>query len=132
MRISDWSSDVCSSDLCGRSRRGRGRVGGAWRLGDGALEGRRQGSGDGIEPGERHHRAERVDDASDDRRWKAERRDLCGEQAGDLVVELAAGAGAGGQDPADDEERAGAVEKEVEDRGAVEGKRVGWGKGVTG
>src|SRR3546814_11769193 len=91
MRISDWSSDVCSSDLCGRSRRGRGRVGGAWRLGDGALEGRRQGSGDGIEPGERHHRAERVDDASDDRRWKAERRDLCGEQAGDLVVELAAG-----------------------------------------
>src|SRR3546814_7887611 len=26
MRISDWSSDVCSSDLCGRARFGEGRL----------------------------------------------------------------------------------------------------------
>src|SRR3546814_8762822 len=32
MRISDWSSDVCSSDLCSRAPRGRtGDRGASWR-----------------------------------------------------------------------------------------------------
>src|SRR3546814_6760631 len=42
MRISDWSSDVCSSDLSLRARRGQGQA-------------PRQGHGQGVEDGRRGH-----------------------------------------------------------------------------
>src|SRR3546814_20123450 len=39
MRISDWSSDVCSSDLADRQTSGRGRLGRAWGDGQGNFMG---------------------------------------------------------------------------------------------
>src|SRR3546814_2126406 len=48
MRISDWSSDVCSSDLPHGGRGSRRRGGGDWRSGGAGRPGRSAGAGGAV------------------------------------------------------------------------------------